>query len=118
MRKYKYYEFDKKDETGNLIKCVKAVGRHNGRDISAVARCHPDDAFDIEKGKNLSRLYLREKICKNRVKEIEYKMDYLEYILSDILDALAKTDMEYEKMVNEYESVVQELNDFKKTLED
>ena len=118
MRNYKYYEFDKKDETGKIIKCVKAVGRHNGRDISAIARCHPDDAFDVEKGKNLSTLYLREKICKNRVKELEYKMDYLEYMLSDILDALAKIDMEYEKMANEYESVVQELNDFKKTLED
>ena len=45
MRNYKYYEFDKKDETGKIIKCVKAVGRHNGRDISAVARCHPDDVL-------------------------------------------------------------------------
>lgn len=36
-------------------KCVIATGSYKGKRVKAVARCHPEDEFDVEKGKEIAK---------------------------------------------------------------
>lgn len=36
-------------------KCVIATGSYKGKRVKAVARCHPEDEFDVEIGKEIAK---------------------------------------------------------------
>ena len=48
-------------------KKIIVVSRYAGKVVRGVAKCAPDDAFDMQKGEKLARLRCDEKIAEKRV---------------------------------------------------
>ena len=66
MRKFEYkYKIDKEH------KVVVALSSFAGKAVSGVARCAPEDAFNIEAGKKLAAARCNLKIAEKRMKYAE-----------------------------------------------
>ena len=52
-------------------KKIIVVSRYAGKVVRGVAKCAPDDAFDMQKGEELARLRCDEKIAEKRVARSE-----------------------------------------------
>ena len=63
---YKFYT------AGNM---VIAVSSFAGKKVRGVAKCNPNDGFDVEKGKALAAARCGEKIAAKRVKRAYSKVD-------------------------------------------
>ena len=66
MRKF---EFTYKIDEGNKV--VVALSSFAGKTITGVARCAPEDTFDIDKGKKLAAARCNLKIAEKRMKYAE-----------------------------------------------
>lgn len=64
MERYKFYTTKNK---------VIAVSTYAGKTVKGVAKCNPEDTFDVEKGKELAAARCNEKIAKKRVKRAKEK---------------------------------------------
>lgn len=99
MRNYetKVYNYvDKK--TGKQI--VKAVTMYAGKSISAVAKCDPQDVFDLDFGAKLALLRLDQKIAikraasmKTYVKFCEMNLEFIENEKRRVKNALERAQV-------------------------
>lgn len=63
MRKFEYkYKIDEEHKT------VVAMSTFAGRPVAGVAKCSPEDAFDVNAGKNLAAARCALKVAKRRMK--------------------------------------------------
>ncbi len=94
---YKYYINLSKGE-------VVAVCRYAGKNIRSVAKCHPDDNFDPEKGKKIAR-------AKCEVKVGQIKMKNATYKFREAAKAADEADKRYDEMKQYYIDSVDFLED-------
>lgn len=71
LEKYHYYTYRRVD--GAMV--VKAVSTYAGVNIFGKAICHPNDKFDLEKGKELAAARCNEKVAEKRVRRARQKRD-------------------------------------------
>lgn len=65
LNKYKFYSGNGK---------VIAVSTYGGRVVKGVAKCDPNDEFDMEKGKQLAAARCNAKVAKKRVKRAHVEL--------------------------------------------
>lgn len=65
IEKYKYYA------TGNK---VIAVSTYAGKTVRGVAKCNPEDTFDLEKGMRIAAARCAEKIAFKRLHRADHKL--------------------------------------------
>ena len=76
IEKYKCYGYDEKDENDELrCHCVVAIASYAGKPVKGIAKCHPNDEWDWEKGKALAIARCAEKIAIKRAKRATKKMN-------------------------------------------
>ena len=63
LEKYHYYTYRRAD--GAMV--VKAVSTYAGQNIFGKAVCHPNDKFDLEKGKELAAARCNEKVAEKNI---------------------------------------------------
>jgi hypothetical protein len=75
MRNYdvKVYYYTDKD-TG--VHVVKATTAYNGKTVSTIAKCDPEDTFDFELGMKIALMRLDRKIARKRA---AYLKDYIDF---------------------------------------
>ena len=69
LEKYHYYTYRRAD--GAMV--VKAVSTYAGVNIFGKAVCHPNDKFDLEKGKELAAARCNEKVAEKRLRRAQKK---------------------------------------------
>ena len=69
LEKYHYYTYRRAD--GAMV--VKAVSTYAGQNIFGKAVCHPNDEFDLEKGKELAAARCNEKVAEKRFRRAKKK---------------------------------------------
>ena len=69
LEKYHYYTYRRVD--GAMV--VKAVSTYAGQNIFGKAVCHPNDNFDLEKGKELAAARCNEKVAEKRLRRAQKK---------------------------------------------
>lgn len=89
LSKYRFYHYVGKDDGGKNTIC--AVSTYAGRDVKGYAKCHPDDAFDEEKGMELAAARCNARIAEKRVERAERKVQ-------EALDRLAEAQEFLEDM--------------------
>ena len=115
INKYKCYGYDEKNEDGSIrAHCVVAISTYAGKTVKGYAKCHPDDAWDWEKGKALAIARCAEKIAAKRnaratrkvaeaqdilAEAIAYLNDMLDYQLNSA-DELAVANAEVNKLIS------------------
>ena len=57
--RYEYVTYT--DKEGRKV--VIAISHHAGKVVKGVAKCHPEDNFDIEKGKAIASARCNAKVC-------------------------------------------------------
>ena len=71
LEKYHYYTYRRAD--GAMV--VKAVSTYAGVNIFGKAICHPNDKFDLEKGKELAAARCNEKVAEKRLRRAIQKLN-------------------------------------------
>lgn len=71
LEKYQYYTYRRAD--GAMV--VKAVSTYAGQNIFGKAICHPNDKFDLEKGKELAAARCNEKVAEKRLRRAIQKLN-------------------------------------------
>ena len=115
VNKYKCYGYDEKNEDGSIrAHCVVAISTYAGKTVKGYAKCHPDDAWDWEKGKALAIARCAEKIAAKRnaratrkvaeaqdilSEAIAYLNDMLDYQMNSA-DELAAANAEVNKLIS------------------
>ena len=69
LEKYHYYTYRRAD--GAMV--VKAVSTYAGVNIFGKAVCHPNDKFDLEKGKELAAARCNEKVAEKRLRRAHHR---------------------------------------------
>lgn len=69
IEKYRYYT----TKTASGDQKVIAVSTYAGRTVRGTAICHPQDTFDLEKGKEIAAARCAVKIAAKRMKRAERK---------------------------------------------
>jgi hypothetical protein len=72
-RNFKYTYIHYKDKTGADV--VIALSTYEGKTVKGVARCHPTDEFDLEKGKAIAAARCNEAVSIKRAKRAARKVD-------------------------------------------
>lgn len=101
---YKFYT------AGNM---VAAVSSFAGKKVRGVAKCNPNDNFDLEKGKALAAARCGEKVARKRVKRAYAKIDearaQLDVAVRNYEEALSyqnDAEIKYNDAVFELENVL------------
>ena len=73
--KYKCYGYDEKNEDGSVrCQCVVAIASYAGKPVKGVAKCHPEDEWNWEKGRDLAIARCAEKIAIKRANRATSKL--------------------------------------------
>lgn len=96
MKKYNFY-IDEKNSS------VIAVCRYAGRSVRAVAKCSPDDTFDIEFGKKLAKARCEVKVAKMKIQNATVKY-------REAAKAADEAQRKYDKMKDYYIDSVDQLD--------
>ena len=111
MRKFEYkYKVDEEHKT------VVAMSTFAGKAVSGVARCAPEDTFDVEIGKKLAAARCAVKIAEKRMKrakrckaiainEVNYWTDRLSKMKHYFDDATASFEAAYDALTNIEEKI-------------
>ena len=84
--KYKCYGYDEKNSDGSIrCHCVVAISSYAGKPVKGYAKCHPDDAWDWEKGKALAIARCAEKIAIKRANRATDKVIEARNILDEAI---------------------------------
>ena len=98
--KYKFYKFYVNEDKGEVI----AVTRYGGRAIKGIAKCSPEDIFNLELGKRIAVARAERKVAKAKLRNASVK--YCEAAAA--ADAAVKR---YEKMKQYYIDSVDQLDE-------
>ena len=75
--RYKYATYT--DKEGRKV--VIAISHHAGKVVRGVAKCHPEDNFDIEKGKAIASARCNAKVCAKRLVDAQDRMEQAKSLL-------------------------------------
>lgn len=68
IEKYKFIVIPEKRK-------IIAISSYQGKVVKATAICHPNDKFDLEKGKELAAARCNEKVAEKRLRRAQKKRD-------------------------------------------
>ena len=102
LEKYKYYQ------AGNK---VIAVSSFAGRTVRGVAKCAPNDEFDLEKGKKLAALRCNEKVAQRRLARAHKKQE-------EAAAQFCRAEAYYDNMIYYEEDAYEALLEARKDVED
>lgn len=88
---------------------VVAVSTYAGRKVRGVAKCAPEDDFDIEKGKNLAIARCALKIAEKRVKRANKKVSEAKEIMIATRDHFNRMEVYLRDSITERENAVSAL---------
>jgi hypothetical protein len=100
-------------EAGNKIICISTYAK---KVVRGVAKCSPNDNFDIEIGKKLAQLRCDEKVCNKRaIRALEKYMEaeYRLFAAKEYFENMRSYYLESEKR---HDDVVDELKKFSRTI--
>ena len=99
MARYRYIVMD------NKVICISTYAK---KVVKGIAKCSPNDEFDIEIGKKLAKLRCDEKVANKRVNRAAKKYIEAEEILfeasqylSEMRDYLCNSEVTHEKIIKE-----------------
>lgn len=107
LEKYHYYTYRRAD--GAMV--VKAVSTYAGINIFGKAICHPNDKFDLEKGKELAAARCNEKVAEKRLRRAQGK-------LAEAADAYYRAMNKYNAMINYEDDAISEKLEATKKVEE
>lgn len=85
-------------------KTVIAVCKYNGHKVRAIAKCSPEDTFDIEFGTKLAIARCKSKLAKSKIRKATKA-----YMKASI--AADEAQRQYDKMKDYYMDVVDQFDD-------
>ena len=84
VNKYECFGYDEKNPDGSVrCHCVKAISTYAGKTVAGYAKCHPDDEWNWEKGKELAIARCAAKIAKKRLARATIKVAEAQCIMDD-----------------------------------
>lgn len=95
---------------------VICLAKYAGKAVRGIAKCNPEDKFDVSKGKTLARLRCEEKLHNKRVNNAARKLQLAEV---DLLEAKCKEEhakANYVDCLYRLDQIKSELADFEKSL--
>ena len=95
LEKYKYYQHDN---------AVVAVSTYAGKNVKGVAKCDPNDAFNLEKGKTLAAARCNQKVAEKRLRRAIKKYN-------EALKAADEAVAYYERMKQYYMDAVDQIDE-------
>lgn len=107
LEKYHYYTYRNAD--GAMV--VKAVSTYAGKRVVGKAICHPNDKFDLEKGKELAAARCNEKVAEKRHRRAQQKF-------IEASDAYYKAMHKYSAMIAYRDDAIEEKIEAKKKVEE
>ena len=75
--RYKYATYTDKDGR----KVVVAISHHAGKTVKGIAKCNPEDKFNIEKGKAIASARCNAKVCAKRLVDAQDRMEQAKSLL-------------------------------------
>ena len=81
LEKYKYVCYTQKDG----IKVIIAMSTYAGKTVKGMAKCHPSDTYDEEKGKKLAAARCNLKIAELRYKNALNVLEETKFLLDEII---------------------------------
>lgn len=90
MSKYTFYHIDNK---------IIALSTYAGKTVKGIAKCSPEDEFNIETGKSLAAARCNAKVAVKRVKNAQKKWN-------EAVQAYLKAEKHMRKMAQYYEDAV------------
>lgn len=103
MARYRFYV------NGNQVICVSSYAK---KPIKGVAKCSPEDTFNLEIGKQLAKLRCDAKVAKQRVKRAKEDRNLAARWLNSSMDYYAKCENYYNNSLEEGLNVNFELTKF------
>ena len=93
LEKYHYYTYRRAD--GAMV--VKAVSTYAGQNIFGKAVCHPNDKFDLEKGKELAAARCNEKVAERDF--VEHRRSGMRLLIFTIEQCVSMVLWQHMKMM-------------------
>lgn len=102
MARYRFYE------AGNKVICVSTFAK---KDVRGVAKCSPNDDFDLEQGHKLAQLRCDKKVAKKRLAKAKDRLA-MEKVLFDMAKKYyAEAQVYFDKATHDYVEACQRLED-------
>lgn len=95
---------------------VVAVRTYKGKNVRGVAKCAPNDEFDIDKGTTLATLRCEQKVAKARLKTQQEAVDFYSKLFDDAKKWLCQAVIREDKARQAFNDVTFELENFVSTL--
>lgn len=100
-------------ESGNKIICISTYAK---KVVKGIAKCSPNDKFDIEIGKKLAQLRCDEKIANKRANRALGKYFEAADILMDAKAYFDDMQKYYHDSEDKYTKVLEDLEEFEKNI--
>lgn len=71
---------------------VIAISTYAGKTVKGVAKCDPEDTFDLEKGKKLAAARCNEKVCRKRLRRANGLYELIRKTVAYWSEELIKAD--------------------------
>ena len=98
-------------------KKVIVLSKYAGKDVRGIAKCSPNDKFDIETGRELATLRCDEKVAYKRYQRAQRKVAEAREEVRKATNWLAEMEDYLSRSMTEYNEVLDKLHDFEANLE-
>ena len=98
-------------------KKVIVLSKYAGKDVRGIAKCSPNDKFDIETGRELATLRCDEKVAYKRYQRAQRKVAEAREEVRKATNWLAEMEDYLSRSMTEYNEVLDKLHDFEANLD-
>lgn len=99
MSRYEYYVNNKKQE-------VYCVTKYENETVKGVAKCSPEDKFDLEKGKRLAKARCVKKFYNKKLNHARNTLTFFRELQDEITCLLAAAENDFDSVYDRYEDAV------------
>ena len=98
-------------------KKVIVLSKYAGKDVRGIAKCSPNDAFNIETGRELATLRCDEKVAWKRYQRAQRKVAEAREEVRKATNWLSEMEDYLSRSMTEYNEVLNKLHDFEANLD-
>lgn len=102
MARYRFYE------AGNKVICVSTFAK---KDVRGIAKCSPNDDFDLEQGRRLAQLRCDKKIAKKRLAKAKDRLAMEKMLFNIAKKYYVDAQIYFDKATHEYVEACKWLED-------
>lgn len=95
MSRYEYYVNDKKQE-------VYCVTKYENETVKGIAKCSPEDKFDLEKGKRLAKARCVKKLYNKKLNHARDTLTFLMELQDEITCLLTAAENDFDSVFDRY----------------